>query len=147
MTAPPQMNGNAPILPNGQTAEDPAMVTQALLKAVRQAAEKALTAQGQDCKDFLTAALQGAQAIIVLDPSLSQGGTPLQHDIAMKALEGETQKAVAVIQGEAAAKVADVNGQHAFRQAKETAAAPTPRKKLTVARDGSGRMTGISEEG
>jgi hypothetical protein len=143
----PGMEPNAPILPGGQTMIDPALVTQELLGAIQEAARKARTASGQDCKDFASAALNLAQAIIVLDPSLSQGGTPLQHDLALKAVDGETQKAVAAIQGEAQVRVADVHGQHALRQARETAAAPTPRKKLAVSRDGSGRMTGISEEG
>jgi hypothetical protein len=46
------------------------------------------------------AALNFAQAIVVLDPSLSQGGTPLAHDIAIKSIEADTQKPVAAIQGE-----------------------------------------------
>jgi hypothetical protein len=36
---------------------------------------------------------------------------------------------------------------NALEQAKQRAAAPTPRKKLTVRRDGSNRMTGIDQEG
>lgn len=144
--APPTLLPPAPMLPNGQTAMDPAMVTQSLLRACDAAATKATTAQGQDCKDFASAALNLAQAIVVLDPSLSQGGTPLDHDIAIKAIEGDTQKAVAAIQGEAQVRVADVHGQHALRQAQETAAAPTPRKKVTVNRE-NGRMTGMEVEG
>lgn len=144
MTAPPQMNGAGPMLPqpqmlpNGQTAEDPALVTQALLKAARTAAEKSLTAQGQDSKDFGTASLNFVQALIVLDPSLSQGGTPLEHDVALKRIDQETQAIVADTQRRAAVEVADVNGHHALRKAQATAAAPTPSKKITINRSNGG---------
>jgi ribosomal protein L16/L10AE len=140
------MQPNAPILPGGQTMTDPAMVTDTLLRAAQQAATKSLTAQGQDCKDFATAALNFAQAVIVLDPQMSQGGTPLEHDLALKGMEGETQARVAAIQGETAVAVEHVRGEHSLRQARETAAAPTPRKKVTVNRE-NGRMTGMDVEG
>src|SRR6058998_2769603 len=100
---PPQPN--APINQRGQTMLDPAMVTDAMLRAAQEAATKSLTAQGQDCKDFATAALNFAQAVVVLDPSLSQGGTPIQHDLALKSIDHETQKAVASIQGQTAVAV------------------------------------------
>lgn len=137
------MQPNAPILPGGQTMTDPAMVTDAFLRAAQQAATKSLTAQGQDCKDFATAALNFAQAVVVLDPQLSQGGTPLEHDMAMKGIDHETQKAVASIQGQAAVAVEQQRGENALRQARETAAAPSPAKKksVRVARDGSGRAS------
>jgi hypothetical protein len=145
MSALPQIGPQ--ILPTGQTQVDPAMVTDALLRAAQNAATTSLSAQGQDTKDFAVAALNFAQAVVVLDPQLSQGGTPLEHDLAIKSMDHEAQARVASIQGDTAVRVEQVRGDNALRQAKETAAAPTPRKKLSVARDGSGRMTGISEEG
>jgi hypothetical protein len=83
VTAPAQTNGHAPQGPplaDGTAQIDPMLVTNALLNAVQQCAIGAAAASGQDAKDYLNAALNGAQAIIILDPSLSQGGTPLQHD-------------------------------------------------------------------
>jgi hypothetical protein len=140
------MQPNAPINQRGQQMMDPAMVTDALLRAAENAATKSLTAQGQDCKDFATAALNLAQAVVVLDPQLSQGGTPLEHDIALKSIDHETQARVATIQGQTAVAVEQVRGQNALAQAKETAAAPTPRKRVTVNRE-NGRMTGMEVEG
>jgi ribosomal protein L16/L10AE len=140
------MQPNAPILPGGQTMTDPAMVTDAFLRAAQQAATKSLTAQGQDCKDFATAALNFAQAVVVLDPQLSQGGTPLEHDLALKGMEGETQARVAAIQGETAVAVEHVRGEHSLRQARETAAAPTPAKHITINRQ-TGRTTATAQEG
>jgi hypothetical protein len=61
-------------------------------------------------------------------------------------MEGETQARVAAIQGETAVAVEHVRGEHSLRQARETAAAPTPRKKVTVNRE-NGRMTGMDVEG
>lgn len=147
MTAPPQMNGGPPPGPGGMVQEDPAVGVNALLRALRVAAENAAgTQSGAEAKDYGAAALSFAQAIIVLDPTRSQGGTPLQHDIALKTIDGQTQQAVATIQGDAAAKVAEVNGQHALRLAKETAAATTPAKtkSVSVRRDAHGRASSYS---
>jgi hypothetical protein len=138
----PQMG--APILRDGTTQVDPAEVTNALLNAIHQAALRAASdSSGQEGKDWALAALNLAQAVVVLDPSLSQGGSPLAHDVAIKAMEGETQKAVAAIQGETQVRVAHVTGEHALRQANAKAQAPSPAKKktATVRRDGSGRAT------
>jgi len=149
MTAidPQQQNGGPPILPGGTAQVDPAMVTNAILNAMEQCATAAAgTNSGAEAKDFLQAALFGAQAVVVLDPSLSQGGTPLEHDLALEQLRGQTQQNVAAIQGEAQKHVADVQAASQLRAAKETAAAPTPRKKLTINRE-NGRMTGITQEG
>jgi hypothetical protein len=134
---------NAPILPGGQTMTDPAMVTDALLRAAQQAATKSLTAQGQDCKDFATAALNFAQAVIVLDPQLSQGGTPLEHDMAMKGMDHETQKGRRDPGARRPSRSSSSAARTRLRQARETAAAPSPAKKksVRVARDGSGRAS------
>lgn len=145
-----QMNGNGgpPPLPNGTVLEDPAMGVQAMLRAVRQAAENAAGQKSsEEAKDWADTALKFAQAIVILDPSVSQGGTPLQHDIVMKGIDHETQKAVAEIHGQTQVQVEQVRGENQLRQAREVAAAPTPSKKLAVRRDGTGRMTGIEQEG
>jgi hypothetical protein len=144
MSAVPQIGPQ--ILPGGQTQVDPALVTQELLRAAQNAATKSLSAQGQDTKDFAIAALNFAQAVVVLDPSLSQGGTPLQHDLAIKSMDHQAQATVASIQGDTAVRVEQVRGDNALRQARETAAAPTPRKTKTVAvqRDQSGRAAAYS---
>jgi hypothetical protein len=91
--------------------------------------------------------LKGAQAVVVLDPGMSQGGTPLEHDVAMKALEGQTAQEIAHIQRQAAVEVEQQRGQNAIEQAREAAAAPSPAKKLAVHRDGSGRMSSVEMEG
>jgi hypothetical protein len=92
MSAPAQMNGNGqappPIVP-----EDPMQGVNEMLGAIRLCASKARGAQSAaEAKDFAAAALSFAQAIIVLDPSLSQGGTPLAHDLALEEVRGETQQ-------------------------------------------------------
>jgi hypothetical protein len=77
-----------PILPGGTSQEDPAIGINAALRAFRIAAENCASEKsGAEAKDWAMAALNFAQAIIVLDPSLSQGGTPLAHDIAIKSIE------------------------------------------------------------
>jgi hypothetical protein len=131
MTAPPQMAPpqqiGPPVLQGGTSQEVPALGINAALRAFRIAAENSASEKsGAEAKDWAQAALNFAQAIVVLDPSLSQGGTPLAHDLALKGMEGETQKAVAAIQGETQVQVEHVRGQHALRQANETAKAPTP---------------------
>lgn len=135
------MNGQppAPILSDGTNPVDPALVTNHLLNAIMGAAINASSTQsGAEAKDFLDAALKGAQAVVVLDPSLSQGGTPLDHDIVMKGMEGEAQQQIAHIQRQAAVEVEQQRGVNALAQAKETAAAPTPSKRITINRsDGS----------
>jgi hypothetical protein len=147
MTAMVQNGQGPPPLPDGTAQIDPAMVTNALLNAVQQCAVGAAAASGQDAKDYMTAALNGAQAVVILDPTLAQGGTPLQHDAMLEAQRGQTQENIARINGQTQVQVAHVTGQNAIEQAKQRAAAPTPRKKLTVRRDGSNRMTGIDQEG
>lgn len=146
MTAPPMMNGNGapPPLPNGTVPEDPAMGVQAMLRAIRQAAENASGQKSsEEAKDWADTALKFAQAIVILDPSVSQGGTPLAHDIALKSIDHETQKAVAAINGDTQVQVEQVRGENQIRQAREAAMAPTPSKTKTVSikRDGSNRAS------
>lgn len=148
----PQMDGQAPpppvpIFPDGTRAEDPTLGVNAMLRAVRVAAENAAAEKLSDvAKDWADTALKFAQAIVVLDPSLSQGGTPLDHDVALKQIEGQTQATVADIQRQAAVEVEHTRGEHALRQAREVAAAPTPVKKVTINRE-NGRATGAKVEG
>lgn len=133
-----------PVGPGGIVPEDPARVTNALLIAVRRAAEDAAAAQDpREVQELLSGALSAAQAIVVLDPSLSQGGTPIAHDLAMEQTRQAGQAQVARVQGEAAVAVERTRGEHAVRQARAAAAAPTPAKERTVSvsRDGSGRAS------
>jgi hypothetical protein len=135
---PPVAQG-PPVLPGGQVQMDPAIVTNALLIAVKKAADAGAGAQdNRDIQAAAAAALSFAQAIVVLDPSLSQGGTPLAHDLALEQMRGETQVAVE-----------KQRGDNAVRQAKETAAAPTPAKEksVSVQRDANGRPSKYSVTG
>jgi hypothetical protein len=130
MTAPPQMAPQQigpPILQGGTTQEDPALGINAGLRAIRIAFENiASEKSAQEAKDWAMAALNVAQAIVVLSPSVSQGGTPLEHDMAMKTLEGQAQQAVAQIHGQTQIAVEAQRGENARRQANEAAQAPTP---------------------
>jgi hypothetical protein len=143
------MNGGGPgIAPGGTTQEDPQLGVNALMRAIRVMAENAAgDSSAAEAKDHGQAALYFAQALVILDPSLSQGGTPLEHDMALAQIQGQTQAQVAAIQADATKHVANVQANTQLRQAREAAAAPTPSRKLSVSRDGSGRMTGIHQEG
>lgn len=144
MTAPPQL---PVLLPDGTEQEDPAVGVNALLRAIRQCAEDGSGNQsGGEARDFAQAALFYAQALVILDPQLSQGGTPLAHDVALAQIQGQTQQNVAAIQGETQKAVARTQGEHQLRAAKETAAAPTPSrtKVATVRRDLHGRLQSAS---
>jgi hypothetical protein len=154
MTAPPQIQPaqpdpqqmGPPILPDGTEQEIPELGVNALLRAVRECAEAgAANPSGAETRDYAQAALFYAQALVVLDPSLSQGGTPLQHDLALEQVRGQTQQNVAAIQGNTQVRVAHTQGEHALRLAKETAAAPTPSrtKTATVRRDQHGRTQSV----
>jgi hypothetical protein len=118
-----------PILPGGTSQEDPAIGINAALRAFRIAAENCASEKsGAEAKDWAMAALNFAQAIIVLDPSLSQGGTPLAHDIAIKSIEADTQKQVAAIQGETQVQVEHVRGEHALGR-RTRPRRPRPRRR------------------
>lgn len=135
-------------LSDGTVQVDPALVTNSLLNALQQVTSAAASSghSGAEAKDFAAAALSLAQAIVVMDPSLSQGGTPLAHDVAIKQIDSQTQTTTAAIQAEAMVQAEHIRGQNAVRAAKETAAAPTPSKKITINRE-DGRMTGVTQEG
>lgn len=130
VTAPPQLAaGPQAAQPSPMAAPD----TQALLAAQINAATALSTkASGADsaaeAKDFAQGVLFLAQAIVVLDPSLSQGGTPLAHDVALEQARGRTQQSVAAIQSDAQVKVAALQAE-ATRHARETAAAPSPARE------------------
>lgn len=136
--------------PGNIQAQDPAEVSNALLIAIKTAAVMGQTAQDtREMDEAAKAALGFAQALIVLDPSLSQGGTPLEHDLALEQTRGDAQAQIAAIQAEGAARVETIRGEHAIRQAKEAASAPTPAKtkSVKVSRDGHGRATGYDVSG
>lgn len=141
MTAPP-MNGNGgppPPTPDGMVPVDHDAVINDLMNAIQQCATAgAMQASAAEAKDFGQAALFYAQALVVLDPSVSQGGTPIAHDLAL-----ETQR------GANAVALEQVRGDNALKQAREVAAAPTPakRKSVSVRRDQHGRAQSYSVEG
>jgi hypothetical protein len=146
MSAPAQMNGNGQA-PPPMVPEDPMQGVNEMLGAIRLCASKARgTQSAAEAKDFAAAALSFAQAIIVLDPSLSQGGTPLAHDLALEEVRGQTQENMARIQAEASIAQEHIRGANALKQAKETAAAPTPAKHITINRE-SGRTSATVKEG
>lgn len=86
MSAP--VDPNAAVLPGGVTAEDPLVVANALLHAIRVMAENASSegagGSAAEAKDFAAAAKSFADAFVVLDPSLSSDGVPLQHEREME---------------------------------------------------------------
>jgi hypothetical protein len=131
-------------LPVPQPPVDPkGPLSAALLQAQLEVAETltrkaAGTESAAEAQAFADAALKLAQAVIILDPSLSQGGTPLVHDLVMQDKRNE-----------GAVQVEAQRGQNALKQAQVAAAAPTPakRKSVSVRRDGHGRATEYSVEG
>lgn len=83
--------------------------------------EAAMDQSGAEAKDRAQAVLAFAQAIVVLDPTLNQQGIPLAHEVVMEQVRQD--------------------GQERLEKARQSAAAPTPKKrKLSISRDGNGRM-------
>lgn len=121
-------------LPDGTLPIDPETVKNAVLNALQQAAMGAASAthSGAEAKDYADAVLKLAQSIVILDPSLSQGGTPLQHDIVLKGMEGETQTTLAAINAQAQVETEKVRGEYSKDAAKERAAAPTPSRSAVA---------------
>jgi hypothetical protein len=89
------------------------------------------TDSAAEAKDFTAAVLNLAQTLVILDPSLAQDGTPLEHAVIMKGMENDGRVAVE-----------QVRGENAARQARETARmaaeAPTPTKKVKSRRGSDG---------
>jgi hypothetical protein len=136
---PPEMlaqlaqNGGAAVDPDAQKAHDAAT---ALLDALKANAGYASMAGGSagEAKDFAAACLSLAQAIVVLDPNLAEGGIPLDHQLEMERTRGANQVALE-----------QTRGANALEQAKAQAAAPTPARSIQVKRDGSGRATSYEQ--
>lgn len=103
----------------GLVPVDPHAVTQSLLRAIQLAADKATVATDtREMDECAKAALNFSQAVVLLDPTLSPDGVPLDHQLAMER----------------------VKGQNALDQTKAKAAASTPAKKtVRVGRDQQGR--------
>lgn len=133
---PQQPQPQPPVDPKGPLSE---ALLQAQLEVAETLTRKAAgTESAAEAQAFADAALKLAQAVIILDPSLSQGGTPLVHDLVMQDKRNE-----------GAVQVEAQRGANAVAQAKVAAAAPTPakRKSVSVRRDGHGRATEYSVEG
>lgn len=125
-------NGGPPVM----VPPDPREVTDALLRAVKVAAEQGSTAEDtRELGEAAKAALAFAQAIVVLDPSVTASGEPLQHAIDLENARAAGQLALE-----------HTRGENAIEQAKEAAAAPTPRKSVIARRssDGSTRYDVVS---
>jgi hypothetical protein len=123
--------------------EDPMAASAALTAALIDVAETltrkaAGTDSAAEAKDFAQGVLSLVQSVVVLDPSMSQGGTPLEHDIAMQH-----------VRNQGAVQVEIQRGENAIKQARAVAAAPQPSQKRTVSvrRDGHGRASEYSVEG
>lgn len=73
-----------PQMPPPMVQQDPAEVTDALLRACKLAAQKASAAEDtREMGDAAKAALAFAQAIVILDPTLGSDGVPLDHQLAL----------------------------------------------------------------
>jgi hypothetical protein len=121
-------SGGAPTTQQGVMQQDPAEVTNALLIATLRAAQAAATSSDtREVGEAAKAALAFAQAIVVLDPTLTQSGTPIQHELNMEQLRQD--------------------GMKQLELARQSAAAPTPKKSLSVQRDAQGRATSYQMEG
>lgn len=100
---PAQMNGQpppvAPLVP--VTREE---VAQELLRAVKAMAMKATTDEiGAEAKDWGLAAKALADAYVVLDPTLDAVGVPLEHQVAMQALDHAHKEHVENVRAQQAA--------------------------------------------
>lgn len=120
----------------------------AVLMLTRKAAGSG-SVSAAEAKDFAQASLLIAQSLVVLDPSLSQGGTPLAHDVALEQTRQAGMVAAEQSRGQTAIQIEHVRGANQLRHAKELAAAPTPAKQrsVTVRRDGHGRPAGYDIHG
>lgn len=110
-----EMNGNGAYAPQdpAMNVVDPDDVTNALLQAILQCAQKASSSQDtREAAEAMKAALAGAQAVVVLDPGLSVNGTPLEHELLME----QTRQ----------------DGMLALEQARAAAAKPSPAKTSGV---------------
>lgn len=126
---PDQPDQGPPTLPDGTLPVDPALVSNALLQALLQTARAAASSShsGAEAKDYGAAARELAQAVVILDPTLSQGGTPLQHDVVIKGMEHASNERVAAISASAQVEMAKTQATAtAAKDAKQRAAAPTP---------------------
>src|SRR5690348_13601761 len=115
------MLGNDPQTAAEQQLRDEATVQ--LLRAIISTANQAAVTQTPgEQEQAANAALHLAQALVILDPSLAQGGTPLAHDLAMEAQRGQNQLAVTQAQGAAAIQQERIRADAATKAA---AAAPS----------------------
>lgn len=120
--------------PDGTLPIDPELVKNAVLNALHQVASGAASAthSAAEAKDYADAVLKLAQSMVILDPTLSQGGTPLQHDIVLKGMDGETQTTLAAINAQAQVETEKVRGEFNKDAAKQRAAAPTPSRSAVA---------------
>ena len=98
-------NGGPP-----SAAPDTAGLVAAMLDAMGVLTGKAaMDASAAEAKDHAASVLSFAQAIVVLDPTLNQQGIPLAHEVLMEQVRQD--------------------GQQRLEEARQAAAAPTPKKR------------------
>lgn len=140
-------NGGSPQPEPPMLTQDPAEVADALLRACKVAAENAATAQDtREISEAGKAALAFAQAVVILDPNLTQSGEPIDHALEMESLRGQNAVALENARGANAVEAEHTRGLHALEVAKHNAAAPTPSRRISVKRDGTGRATSYETE-
>jgi hypothetical protein len=103
-------------------------LTAALLDVAETLTRKSAgTQSAAEAKDFSQAVLNMAQSLVILDPELAQGGTPLEHDLALEAERNVGKVATESIKADAAARAAREGAMGA-------AAKPSPTKQGGVRR-------------
>lgn len=122
-------------LPGPMVAPDPQETLDALLNAVKVAAQIGSGAEDQrENQECAKAALAYAQAWAILHPQLDPSGLPLDHHIQMENTRGGIQLALE-----------QQRGENALAVAKEAARAPTPVKSIKVNRDQTGRASSYEQ--
>ena len=112
-------------------------VTLALLNACKVMADNCAGSQDmREAQESAKAALNLAQAIVVLDPELDGQGTPLAQQLMV-----EQERAAGAIALER------TRGENALAQAREAARAPTPQRSVQVKRDSNGRAASYDVTG
>lgn len=129
----PQAPQGPPTLPDGTLPVDPALVSNAILNALLQTARNAASSDksGAEAQDYAQAVLNLSQAAVILDPALSQGGTPLAHDVTIKQIDGQNQATVAAIQAQAQVEVARHQSE-ASKSSQDAAAKPSPARSAVA---------------
>lgn len=131
MSAPGQDPAQGFEQPEAQRS-DPDAAAEALTAALLDVAEtitrKAASSQSAaEAKDFSIAVLNFTQSLVILDPELAQGGTPLEHDLALESERNVGKVATETIRADAAARAARESARGAAER-------PSPTKRSGVSK-------------